>query len=165
MQVKHQMVKGGIMKLLSHLSICLIAGMLLVTLWFGACLAEEGDMKIDPKVCAGLQAQVDEMVKLSKSSLSQDEKMKRLKQVWDKSWSRALSEAEDDTETLKMLEGMGGLVAQLLASISAAEKNGETEAPDSTMKLFGDLKQQTKTFVGLMMMLCPDLKLPSTLKK
>ena len=153
------------MKLLDRLLIVLLTCMVPTTLWIGACFAQEGDMKVDPRVCAGLQAQIDEMVSLSQSSLSQDEKIKRLKLVWQKSWSKALSEAEEDKETLKMLEGMGGLVAQLLASVSTAQKNGETEAPDSTMKLFGDLKQQTKTFVGLMMMLCPDLKLPSSLTK
>ena len=153
------------MRLLDRLFIVLFTCMVLTTLWLGACFAQDGDMKVDPKVCAGLQAQIDEMVNLSQSSLSQDEKIKRLKLAWQKSWSKALGEAEEDKETLDMLEGMGGLVAQLLASISTTQKNGEADAPASTMKLFGDLKQQTKTFVGLMMMLCPDLKLPSSLTK
>jgi hypothetical protein len=153
------------MKSIHRTSVVLFACLLPATLLLGVCFAQEGDMKVDPQVCSGLQAQIDEMVNLSQSSLSQEEKIKRLKEVWQKSWSKALNEAEEDKETLKMLEGMGGLVAQLLASISSAQKNGETDAPDSTVKLFGDLKQQTKTFVGLMMMLCPDLKLPSSLKK
>lgn len=153
------------MKLLNYTSVVLIVSMVMILLSFYACPAQDKDIKVDPKVCAGLQAQIDEMVKLSQSSLSQDEKIKRLNQVWKKSWSRALVNAEEDADTQKMLEGIGGLVAQLLASISEAQKKGETNAPESTIKLFGDLKQQTKTFVGLMMMLCPDLKLPSTLTK
>lgn len=140
-------------------ALCLIA---LAGLWTTAGAEFEG-LKVDPKVCQGLQRDMDEMSAIATSSLSMDQKIEKLKASWAKSWAKMLGGAADDKETLELTKQIGATVARLMAMAAAAQSEGEKNASPEAKKAIGDLKKQCQPFVGMMMMLCPSLKMPRAL--
>jgi hypothetical protein len=127
------------MMLYCRIAVILVTGALALSSPFQACAAQTMDMKIPPSVCSGLQARIDEMTNLSQSPLSQDEKLNRLKNIWDKSWSDALKKAGEDKETLTMLQSMGGYgnpIAVFNIGISKKRRNERLKIGCSGVRRF-----------------------------
>lgn len=125
--------------------------------------AQLGDLKIDPKVCENLQRQMDNMVAISQSPLSMEQKIEKLKQSWDQSWANVLGEAAEDQLTLQLMKRIGGTVARIMALVHAAQARGQQDASPEMEQSVDEMKKQARPVIGMMMMLCPTLRMPPAL--
>ncbi len=139
--------------------LCVIAA---AGIWTTADAEFEG-LKVDPQVCENLQRQMDEMSAIATSSMSTEQKMEKIQASWNESWAKMLAGAAEDKETMEMTRQIGATVARIMAMAATAQSQGDQNASPALMQSYDDLKKQSQPFVGMMMMLCPSVKMPRAL--
>jgi hypothetical protein len=122
-------------------------------------------MGMDPKLCDGLQERINRIVAISESSISDEEKLEKLSEAvaesilgMEKSGSKDAEVAKAAKQYLVLIKG---LLATARASTAADNKEVSSKAREDLQKLI----ILTKTYVAMMKVMCPKLKLPDAVNK
>jgi hypothetical protein len=120
---------------------------------------------MDPAVCEGLQSQIDKVVNIAQSALSDEEKISRLTETLTESLENmqqaSLKDPEMDRIVKQYLTLIQGLLGMVKDSFRTDGKQISPEAKNELQKL----KIMTSTYVSMMKMLCPKLTLPEVVDK
>jgi hypothetical protein len=120
------------------------------------------DFGMDPAKCDAFQEQINQVVAVYQSALSDDEKIARLTELWSQSAESLQKSASDDPEVASTANQYLILMKQLVAmamaeeSPSGTDKSASAAATNSLKKL----KTLTQNYVKMMKILCPRLTLP-----
>ena len=122
-------------------------------------------MGMDPKLCEGLQERINRIVAISESSISDEEKLEKLSEAvsesilgMEKSGSKDAEVANAAKQYLVLIKG---LLATARASTAADNKEVSGKAREDLQKLI----ILTKTYVAMMKVMCPKLKVPDAINK
>jgi hypothetical protein len=120
-------------------------------------------MGMDPKLCDGLQERINRIVAVSESSMSDEEKLEKLSEDVAESIVGMEKSGAKDAEVAKAanqyLVLMKGLLAAARVPAGADDKKVSATAQEDLQKLI----IITKTYVAMMKVMCPKLKLPDAM--
>lgn len=121
--------------------------------------------RMDPKVCSELQNRIDNVVSVSRSTLSESEKVAQLSEVLSQSLAALSGSPEHDTEVGSAMKQYQFFIQQLLTTALASAKTDTKKASVDAQDDLKRLKILTSSYVGMMKLLCPGLKLPDEVNK
>ena len=118
------------------------------------------DLGMNPATCDAVQKQIDEVMAVYQSGLSDEQKIASLSQLWSQTATSMRKSGEADSEVAatgnQYLLMMNELVAMAKHSSGGSNKNVSAEAMNSLRKL----KALTQNYVKMMKVMCPKLVLP-----
>ncbi len=118
------------------------------------------DFGMDPAKCDAVQKQINQVMAVYQSNLTDDEKVASLTQLWSKSAAAMEKSTSDDPDVAstanQYLVMMKELVAMAKDSPNDSDKNVSAAAANSLKKL----KTLTQNYVKMMKVMCPKLVLP-----
>jgi hypothetical protein len=155
------------MKRITVTCFAVVVALVLCGLTMGPCLAQEVvKPTVDPSVCRRMQAQIDEMVSVSRDqSLTQDQKVAALTKSWAQSLSTMRDNSVKDDEMAKMVKELNDSVSKVLALALATSPAGQQGVSPQANLAMKDLTEHIKPYMSFMKMLCPDLVLPGYMPK
>lgn len=122
-------------------------------------------MGMDPKQCDGIQNQINRVMSISESSMSDDEKVSKLSEALAESMAGMQRSAQKDPEVEKAV-GQYLVMIQDLVSAARASATGDDKNVSAAVK--NDLQRLTiltKNYVAMMKLMCPRLTLPEAMNK
>jgi hypothetical protein len=123
------------------------------------------DFGMDPAKCNAVQKQIDQVVAVYQSGLSDDEKIAGLSALWAQSAASLQKSAAADSEVASTANQyvlmMEELVAMAKDSPSGSDKNVSVAAKNSLNKL----RALTQNYVKMMKVMCPKLNLPAVMNQ
>jgi predicted kinase len=121
--------------------------------------------RMDPRVCGGLQDQIDSVVSVAGSSLADSEKVAQLSQILAQSLAALSGTQENEAAIGSAMKQYQYLIQQLLTTALASGQGENQGAPANAQEELKKLKILTANYVGMMKLLCPGLKLPESVDK
>jgi hypothetical protein len=120
---------------------------------------------MNPALCQGIQTQIDRVLEVAQSAASPEDKVARLAESLAESVKQMRQSAEQDPEMGRIVKQYLSIIEGLLASARESSFGSETKqvAPEAKEQL-QKLKIMTTMYVSLVKIMCPDLKLPDSLK-
>jgi len=122
-------------------------------------------MGMDPGLCNDLQNRINEVVAISDSSLSDDEKMTKLTEAVAQSMADMQKAASKDPEVESAIGQHLVLVQALMAAARTSASGNDKKVSDSVKDDLEKLKIITKNYVQMMKLMCPKLTLPDVMNK
>ncbi len=123
------------------------------------------DLGMGPAKCNAVQEQINQVVAVYQSSLSDEEKIAALSKLWSQSAVSLQKSASADPEVAstanQYLVMMQELMVLAEASPSKTDKNASPQAINSLKKL----KMLTQNYAKMMKVMCPNLTLPSIMSE
>ncbi len=139
----------------------LLVGILAVATGPDMSTAQVPEPKADPRICEGIQNQIDHIVSLSNSpTVSDQEKVAKLKEIWSQSWEEIQKFAQDDPDLTGQLKQLRDLIAVLLFEVADPSGAGRKEVSSQAKLALAQVKDRIKPYMAAMKMMCPQLKLP-----
>lgn len=144
---------------------CLIVGMLLCAIYCPQA-AWSQDADIGKKKCDELQARIDKVVEVWKStSLSDENKMSQLMDFWVQSFTAMLSATQNDPEAAKIAKDLSESIAGLLQNARAAADKSGSELSSEMQQDLDVIRNRIKPYMAVMKLACPDLRIPDVVSK
>jgi type I site-specific restriction endonuclease len=120
-------------------------------------------MIIDPRECAALQSRIDKLTSVADSSLSEVDKVARISEFLNQSLDSMKQSASSDPDVSQI---MNQYLSLMQGIISAARNSADPDKINpSIVQDVSKLKIMTQTYVQLMKIMCPDLRLPQSFAK
>jgi len=116
---------------------------------------------MDPAKCNALQQQIDQVVAVYQSSMTDEEKVARLMEVWSQSMAAMQKSGENDPDVAAAARQYRVMMEELLAMAKASSGGGGKDVPADARESLKKLKVITQNYVKMMKILCPKLKLPA----
>lgn len=121
------------------------------------------NMGMDPQRCDALQNQIDQVTSVASSSLSENEKAAQLSQLLDQSIESMKQAASKDPEVAQIVNQYLSMMQGLVA---VAKNPGDDKSVSAgTAEDLSKLKIMTRTYIQMMKLMCPKLKLPESVDK
>jgi hypothetical protein len=120
---------------------------------------------MDPALCDGLQAQIDKVVNIYRSSVTEDEKVSQLTEALAESLRNMRESGQKDPEVDRLVKQYLTIIEGLLTSARDSFKAGVKQLPPDAKDELQKLKILTGTYMGMMKMMCPKLALPDVMNK
>ena len=120
-------------------------------------------MGMDPQRCDALQNRINQVTLAADSSLSEKEKAARLSELLDQAIESMREAASKDPEVARIVNQYLSMMQGL---VDAARNTGsDKNVSSNTAEDLSKLKVMTRTYVQMIKMMCPKLKLPESVDK
>jgi hypothetical protein len=120
-------------------------------------------MGMDPRQCDALQSRIDQVTSVANSSLAENEKAARLVELLNQAIESMKQSASNDPEVSQIVNQYLGMMQGLVAA-ARNQGNDKSASPNSEEDL-SKLKIMTQTYLQMMKMMCPKLRLPESMAK
>jgi len=120
-------------------------------------------MGMDPRQCDAIQNQIDRVTSVANSSISDNDKVARLSEFLNQSIEAMKQAASKDQEVAQIVNQYLSMIQGLVAAALNAGK--DKSVPSGAAEDLAKLKIMTQTYVQMMKMMCPNLKLPESMVK
>jgi hypothetical protein len=121
---------------------------------------------LDPSVCTGLQKQIDQVMNIAGSSLTDTEKVAQLSQMLAQSMAAMTKSSGDDAEVDRIVKQYQFFIQSLLtAALATGSSNNNNNVSASANDELQKFKTLTANYVAMAKILCPDVKLPDVINK
>jgi hypothetical protein len=118
------------------------------------------DMGMSPAKCNAVQQQINQVVAVYQSSLSDEEKIARLSQLWSQSAASLQKAGSADTEVASTADQYLSMMDELVGMAKDSSKGSDKNASAAAMNSLKKLKTLTQNYVKMMKVMCPKLTLP-----
>jgi hypothetical protein len=122
-------------------------------------------MGMDPALCDELQRRIDHVVSVSGSLLNDAEKVTQLTEILSQSLKDMQKASQNDPEADRIVKQYLAIIEGLLAAARGSTPSGDKQISPDVKNELQKLKILTDTYVGMMKIMCPGLKLPQTMNK
>ncbi|MBI4965342.1 MAG: hypothetical protein HY913_18845 [Desulfomonile tiedjei] len=118
---------------------------------------------MDPALCEGLQNQIDKVVNIAHSAASEDEKVSQLTEALAESLKNMRESGTKDPEVDRIVKQYLTIIEGLLATARDSWRAGDKQIPADAKNEMEKLKIMTGTYLSMMRIMCPKLKLPDVM--
>ena len=165
------------MKKASQVGLILFSAFLIMS--FGAAAAEPQNvqpsdeevqdmargMGLDPRLCGDLQNRINEIIAISQSALSDDEKVKKLSEALAQSLAGMQKSGSKDPEIGNTMNQYLALIKDLVATAQVSDVGSDKNISAAAKNELQKLLILTKNYVQMMKLMCPKLVLPEAMNK
>jgi hypothetical protein len=120
---------------------------------------------LDPSVCTGLQKQIDQVMNIAGSSLTDTEKVAQLSQMLAQSMAAMTKSSGNDAEVDRIVKQYQFFIQSLLTAALATGSSNNNNVSASANDELQKFKTLTANYVAMAKILCPDVKLPDVINK
>jgi hypothetical protein len=119
------------------------------------------DLGMEPAKCDAVQRQIDQVVSVYQSGLTDNEKIAKLTELWAQS-AAALKKSGESDPDVGATAGQYLLLMEEVVAMTKASPSGDDKAVSSTARdSLKRLKILTQNYVKMIKILCPKLTLPA----
>lgn len=123
------------------------------------------DFGIDPAQCEALQKQIDRVVSVYQSGMSDDEKVARLSELWAQTASSMQKSGANDPEVGSAVNQYLFLMQELMAMAQASPGGSDKSVTPAARNSLNKLKGLSQNYVKMMKVMCPKLTLPPVMNQ
>jgi hypothetical protein len=117
------------------------------------------DLGMNPAQCEALQRQIDDVVSVYQSGMSDDEKIAKLSALWGQAAASMRKSGEKDPD-VGATAGQYLTVMEDLVAMAKAQSGSDKDASVAARNALTRLKGMSQNYVKMMKILCPKLSLP-----